>query len=35
MVSSVDDEGGTIQEANLAEELIIDGEMYGCVKIFC
>ena len=26
---------GTIQEAHLAEDLMIDGETYGCVKSFC
>ena len=26
---------GTIQEADLAEDLMVDGEMYGCVKSFC
>ena len=26
---------GTIEEANLAEDLMVDGEMYGCVKSFC
>ena len=26
---------GTIQEADLAEDLIVDGETYGCVKSFC
>ena len=26
---------GTIQEAALAEDLVVDGETYGCVKSFC
>ena len=26
---------GTIPEANIAENLVVDGEMYGCVKIMC
>ena len=26
---------GTIQEAYLAEDLMVDGETYGCVKSFC
>ena len=26
---------GTIQEADLAEDLMVDIEMYGCVKSFC
>ena len=26
---------GTIQEADLAEDLMVDGETYECVKIFC
>ena len=26
---------GTIQEADLAEDLMVDGETYGCVKCFC
>ena len=26
---------GTIQDANLAEDLMVDGETYGCVKSFC
>ena len=26
---------GTIQEADLAEELMWDGDTYGCVKSFC
>ena len=26
---------GTIQEADLAEDLMVDGETYGCVKSFC
>ena len=26
---------GTIQEADLAEDLMVDGKMYGCVKSFC
>ena len=26
---------GTIQEADLAEDLMVDGETYGCVKRFC
>ena len=26
---------GTIQEADLAEDLMVDGEMYGCVQSFC
>ena len=26
---------GKIQEADLAEDLIVDGETYGCVKRFC
>ena len=25
----------TIQEADLAEDLIVDGETYACVKSFC
>ena len=25
---------GTIQEADLAEDLLVDGETYGCVKSF-
>ena len=25
----------TIQDADLAEELMVDGETYGCVKTFC
>ena len=25
----------TFQEADLAEDLMVDGEMYGCVKSFC
>ena len=25
----------TIQEADLARELVVDGETYGCVKSFC
>ena len=25
----------TIQEADLAEDLVVDGETYGCVKSFC
>ena len=25
---------GTIQEADLAEDLMVDGETYGCVKSF-
>ena len=25
----------TIQEADLAEDLMVDGETYGCVKRFC
>ena len=26
---------GTIHEADLAEDLMVDGERYGCVKSFC
>ena len=26
---------GTIQEADLAGDLVVDGETYGCVKSFC
>ena len=26
---------GTIQEADLAKDLVVDGETYGCVKSFC
>ena len=26
---------GTIQEADLAENLVVDRETYGCVKSFC
>ena len=26
---------GTIQETDLAEDLMVDGETYGCIKIFC
>ena len=26
---------GTIQEVHLAGDLMVDGEMYGCVKSFC
>ena len=26
---------GTIQEADLAGNLVVDGETYGCVKSFC
>ena len=26
---------GTIQEADLARDLVVDGEAYGCVKSFC
>ena len=26
---------GTIQEADIAEDLMVDGETYGCVKSFC
>ena len=26
---------GTIQEADLAEDIMVDGETYGCVKRFC
>ena len=26
---------GTIQEADLAEDLMVDGEMYGCVNSIC
>ena len=26
---------GTIQEADLAEDLMVDGETYRCVKSFC
>ena len=26
---------GTIQEVDLAEDLIVDGETYKCVKSFC
>ena len=26
---------GTIEEAELAEDLMVDGETYGCVKSFC
>ena len=26
---------GTIPEANIAENLVVDGEMYGCVKSSC
>ena len=27
--------GGTIQEAALVEDLMVEGETYGCVKSFC
>ena len=33
MVSYVSDV--MVQEANLAEDLVVGGEMYGCVKSFC
>ena len=26
---------GTIQEADLAEDLMMEGETYGCVQSFC
>ena len=26
---------GTVQEADLAEDLLVDGETYGCEKRFC
>ena len=26
---------GTIQEVDLAEDLMVDGETYECVKSFC
>ena len=26
---------GIIQEADLVEDLMVDGKMYGCVKSFC
>ena len=26
---------GTIQEADLSEDLLVDGETYGCVNSFC
>ena len=26
---------GTIQEADLAGDLVVDGKTYGCVKSFC
>ena len=26
---------GTIQEVDLAEDLMVDGELYECVKSFC
>ena len=26
---------GTIQEADLAEDIVVDGETYGCVKRLC
>ena len=26
---------GTIQEAALGEDIIVEGETYGCVKSFC
>ena len=26
---------GTVHEADLAKDLVMDGETYGCVKIFC
>ena len=26
---------GTIQEADLADDLMVEGETYGCVKRFC
>ena len=26
---------GTIQEADLAEDLMVEGETYGCVYSFC
>ena len=25
----------TVQEADIAEDLVVDGETYGCVKSFC
>ena len=25
----------TTQEANLTEDLVVDGETFGCVKILC
>ena len=31
-VSDVGDVTRTIQEADLAEDLMVDGETYGCVK---
>ena len=33
MVLGVSD--GTILEANIYENLVVDGEMYGCVKSLC
>ena len=26
---------GTIQEADLDDDLMVDGDTYGCVKSFC
>ena len=26
---------GTIQESDISEDLVVDGETYGCVKSFC
>ena len=26
---------GTVQEADLPEDLMVDGEIYGCAKSFC
>ena len=25
----------TIQESDLAEDLVVDGDTYGCIKSFC
>ena len=33
MVLGVSD--GTVPEANIYENLVVDGEMYGCVKSLC
>ena len=35
MGSGVSDMTRQIQEAGLAENLVVDGETYGCVKSFC